>query len=171
MRRPGLLLLLSALACGPTAGHRARQTLAPTSEPDSAQDPIVACVDAVLDASPIVEQVTTARRRDDHLRTRYVVLRNPPGPRTTSLLFTVVPSSGAPRELVVEYVWPGPWQGQNGMQPPPDPKVSEVEGETMADIGAGLLREVRAECAPTAPGQPACSRVAQGRGGRCVLGT
>jgi hypothetical protein len=130
---------------------------------------MVACVDAVLTNSPLVERITAARG-GAFPRARYIVLRNPPSPRTTSLRFAVEPSRGAPRELVVEYAWPGPWQGNNGMKPPPDRKTSEIEGEMLTDISAGLLREVRAQCAPAAPGEPACSRVAQGRTGRCVLG-
>lgn len=130
----------------------------------------MACADVVLATSSFVERVSTARG-GDYPRSRYVTLLNPPGPRTTGLRFVVEPSRGAPRELVVEYTWPGPWQGTNGMQPPPDPKVSDVEGETLADIGSWLLRAVRAHCAPNAPGEPACSRIAEGRRGRCVLGT
>ena len=47
------------------------------------------------------------------------------------------------------------------MQPPADPRASDIEGEMLTDISAGLLRDVRAQCAPTASGEPACSRVAQ----------
>ncbi len=130
---------------------------------------MMACVDAVLAGSPLVERVTS-RRVDKYRRSRYLVLRNPPGPRSTGLAFAVEPERGTPRELVVEFAWPGRWQGVGGMQPPPDPKASDIEGETLRDIAAGFLRDVRAHCAPTAPGEPACSRIAQGRSGRCVLG-
>jgi hypothetical protein len=167
MRRPGLFLpLLAALACGPTARHSALETLPPAST----EEPMVACVDAVLANSPLVERVTTSRR-SDHPRSRGIVLRNPPSPRSTSLAFVINPSRGAPRELVVEYAWPGLWQGNNGMQPPPDQRTSDIEGQMLADIGAGLLRDVRTQCAPNAPGEAVCSRVAAGRTGRCVLGT
>jgi hypothetical protein len=131
---------------------------------------MVACVDAVLATSPVVARVTSSRRSNDP-RTRYVVLQNSPSLRTTGLTFAVVTSRGAARDLVVEYAWPGRWQGTGGMQPAPDLKLSEDEGGALADVGAGLLREVRAQCAPAAPGQPVCSRVADGRTGRCVLGT
>ena len=171
MRRPGLLLpLLAVLACGPTAAHRAGQTLASTEAPDAASDPMFACVEGVLAASPVVDQANRPTRRNYRLRTRYVALQNPPSLRTTGVTFVVLPSRGAARELVVEYAWPGPLQGRSGMQPAADPNVSNAEGEALADVGAGLLREVRAQCAPEAPGQPACSRVAEGRLGRCVLG-
>ena len=171
MRRSGLLLpMLAVLACGPTAGHRAQQTLAPAAAPDSAQEPLLACVDAVLAGSPYVERQLT-KRASANPRKQYVKLRNPPGPLSTGLGFAVEPARGAPREFVVEYAWPGPWQGTNGMKPPPEKRASDIEGQMMADIGAELLRQVRSECAPAAPGEPVCSRVAQGRSGRCVLGT
>lgn len=167
MRRPCLLVsVLAALACGPTARHSALETLPPAST----DEPMVACVDAVLANSPLVERVT-ASRRSNRPRTRYLVLRNPPGPRSSVLGFAVEPSRGTPRELVVEYAWPGPWQGNNGMQPPPDQRTSDIEGQMLADIGAGLLRDVRTQCAPNAPGEAVCSRVAAGRTGRCVIGT
>ena len=170
MRRSGLLLpMLAALACGSTPGHRAQQTLAPAA-PDSAQEPLLACVDAVLAGSPYVERQLT-KRASANPRKRYVILRNPPSPRSTGLGFAVEPLRGVPREFVVEYAWPGPWQGTSGMKPPPDQRTSDIEGQMMADIGAELLRQVRSECAPAAPGEPVCSRVAQGRSGRCVLGT
>jgi len=170
MRRPGLLLsLLTALACSPGPGHGAQRDLAPLSAADSAAGPVVACMDAVLANSPLIERVKTSPRRDLP-RSRYAELRNPPGPLSKGLGFAVNPASGTPRELVVGYAWPGPWQGRNGMQPPPDRQVSDIEGETMTDIATALLREVRAQCAPTTPGEPACSRVDQGRSGRCVIG-
>ena len=170
MRRPGLLLLmLAAVACGPTAGHRAQQTLAPAVAADSAPEPLLACVEAVLAGSPLIERQLT-RRAGENPRKHHVKLRNPPGLLSTSLGFAVEPARGTPREFVVEFVWPGRWQGTNGMKPPPDPRASEIEGQMMADIGAELLRQVRSECAPTAPGEPVCSKVAQGRSGRCVLG-
>jgi hypothetical protein len=124
----------------------------------------------VLASSPLVERVT-ASRRPDSPRTRGVRLRNPPGQFTTGLLFSIVPPRGPSRELVVEFAWPGPWQGRHGMKQPPDTKTTEVEGEMLADISVRLLLDVRAACAPNAPGQPVCSKVAQDRGGRCVLGT
>lgn len=167
MHRPGLLLLLlAALACGPTGGHRAQQPIAATSAPE----PMMACVDDVLANSAHVERISTTLR-DDYPRSRNFTLRNPPSPRVAGMGFVVTPSQGAPREFVVGFVWPGPWQGRNGMQSPPDRQVLDGEGEMLADIGARLLREVRAQCAPTAPGTPVCTRVREGRGGRCVLGT
>ena len=170
-RRPALLLVLvAALACGKSAGQREPQTVSSVSAPDSAQRSLMACVDVVLDASSQVERISTSRRSGIPL-TRYVALTNPPSERSRGLLFTVLSSRGASREVVVAYDWPGPWQGTGGMKPQPDPKDLDIEGAMLADISSRLLREVRAECAPSAPGEPACSRVAQGRGGRCVLAT
>src|SRR3954462_5149951 len=55
MRRPGLFLpLLAALAGGSPARHSALETL----PPPSTEEPMVACVDAVLANSPLVERVT-----------------------------------------------------------------------------------------------------------------
>jgi hypothetical protein len=133
--------------------------------PDSAPLPDLACVDTALATSSLVERVAAARQGDPP-SSRYVVLRNPPGPRSAGMRFTA-----EPRELVVEFVWPGPWQGRNGMQPLQDSKASDMEGEGLTTIGTRLLLVVRARCAPTAAGQPVCARVAQGRGGRCVIGT
>jgi hypothetical protein len=126
---------------------------------------VLACVDTALATSSLVERIATTRKGDEP-GSRYVVLRNPPGPRSTGMRFTV-----APRELVVEFAWPGAWQGRNGMQPLQDSKASDLEGEGLTTIGTRLLLVVRAACAPEAAGQPACTRVAQGRGGRCALGT
>lgn len=172
MRRPDLILpLLSVLACAPTAGHRTQGTMAPASTTDSVmQERMVGCMNAVLNGSSFVDQVA-ASRPPRVPRKRYLTLRDPPGPHTKGLTFNVLPSSGAPRELVVEYYWPGRQQEIPGMQPPPDPKVTDGEGEALADIGTRLLREVKAQCAPTVPGEPVCARVAQGQVGRCVLGT
>ena len=168
MHRVGLLLpLVAALACGRTASHRALESLPAPSD----EEPMVACVDAVLTNSPLFERALT-KRRVDRPRARGLMLRNPPGAHPTGLGVAITPARGAPREIVVDYAWPGPWQGTGGgMKPPADPKVSDVEGAMLADISAGLLSELRAECAPSAPGEPVCSRVAQGRTGRCVLGT
>jgi hypothetical protein len=130
---------------------------------------MLACVDTTLATSAIVERL--GGRRVKHPGSRYVVLRNPPGPRANGVLFAVEPERGTPRQFVVEYVWPGVWQGTNGMQPPPDPKVSEIEGEMLTDVATRLLQLVRASCAPDAYGEPVCTRVANGHGGRCVLGT
>ena len=170
MRRPTLLIpLLAALACGPSAAPRAQQTLAPLAEADSVAGPMVACMDAVLAGSPLIERIRTSPR-NDLPRSRGVELRNPPSPRSKGLGFTINPARGTPRELVVGYAWPGTWQGTNGMQPPPDQHVSDTEGAMMTDIATTLLRDVRAQCAPTANGEPACTRVNQGRTGRCVIG-
>ena len=172
MRRPGLLVpFLCTVACSPAAGHHAQQTIAGNSTPVSEQELIVGCVDAVLANSPLVKRVTTPRSGDNP-RARGIVLRNPPSPRTTGLGFAIVPAHGAPRQLVVEFSWPGRWQGEGGMKPPPqDPQASAIEGETLRDVAATLLRDMHAQCAPAAPGEPTCTRVAQGQRGRCVLAT
>jgi hypothetical protein len=131
---------------------------------DSVSLPVLACVDTALATSSLVERVA-ATRQGDPPGSRYVVLRNPPGPRSAGMRFTV-----APRELVVEFVWPS-WVRRHGMQPLQDSQESDLEGEGLTTIGTRLLLVVRAACAPDAAGQPSCARVAQGRGGRCVLGT
>ena len=169
MRRPTLLIpLLATLACGPSAAQRAQQTLVPLVEADSVAGPMVACMDAVLASSPAIERISTSPRKDLP-RSRYAELRNPPSSRSKGLGFTIEPAHGAPRALVVSYTWPGNWQGRNGMQPPTDQNVSDAEGEMMRDLATTLLRDVLAQCAPTAYGEPACSRVNQGRAGVCGI--
>jgi len=126
---------------------------------------MVACVDAALGASPLVARVLPASGRD-RPRTRRVLLMAPPGPRIQGLTFAVEPPRDAPRQLAVEYTWPG----ASGMAPPEEPKLAALEGQAVADIAVRLLREVRARCAPTAAGEPACSMVQQSRVGRCTLG-
>src|SRR5678815_3196473 len=65
MRRPALLIpLLATLACGPSAAQRAQPTLAPLAEADSAAGPVVACMDAVLAGSPLIERIRTSPRND-----------------------------------------------------------------------------------------------------------
>ena len=170
MRRPILLIpLLATLACAPGAAQRAQQTLAPLVVADSVAGPMVACMDRVLARSPAIERISTSPRKDLP-RSRYAELRNPPSPRSKGVGFEIKPAHGAPRELVVGYAWPGNWQGANGMQPATDQQASDTEGEMVTDLATRLLREVRAQCAPNAYGEPACSRVNQGRSGRCVIG-
>jgi len=164
-----VLSLFAALACGHTAGHSAQQELAPLAAVDSLAGPLVACMDNVLAHSTLVERIRPDGRRV-HPRSRGVELRNPPSLRLRGLGFAVNPERGTPRELAVEYVWPGTWVGAGGMQPPPDARSAELEGVMMTDIATALLSDVRAQCAPTAPGEPACSRVSQGRTGRCSIG-
>jgi hypothetical protein len=125
------------------------------------------CVDGVLATSGYVARYFPAGRGDE--RKRYIILRNSPGVRSSGLGLSIVPSSGTPRELVIEYTLLS-WQSGGGMKPPPDPQVTEMEAESMAEISTSLLQAVGAECLPSAPGSPVCSRVAQGRGGRCSLG-
>lgn len=166
MRRPGLLFLVAALACGTTSSQRAGQSLQPAADTTgSLEDPMLACVDAVTANSRIFAHVTkvrsTARSREYSL-----ALRNLPG-----LGFAAHSSPDGTKGFVVAFLWPGPWMGSlgGGMKPPPDPGVHEGAGEMVRHIGAGFLRDVRAECAPTMPGEPTCVRVNQGRGGRCSL--
>lgn len=129
---------------------------------------MVACADAVLAESPLVERVVRARSSNSP-RARWLTLRNPPSPRSTALGFGIEPSSGTPRQIIIRYPWPAPWRGQSGLQLP-DSSVANVQGGMLADISTRLLDEVRVHCAPTAPGAPACSRVELGRAGRCDLG-
>lgn len=133
---------------------------------------MLSCVDAVLDESPLVERIVGARRDSLPRAGGWLRLRNPPGPRSTGIGFYVRTERGTPREFVVNYIWPAPrvlLSAQSGALP--DPRVADMEGEMLTDIGMRLLEDVRAQCAPNAPGAPACSRVNQGRGGVCVLGT
>jgi len=163
----GLLPLLAALACGHSTGQRGGQALA-TAATD---DPALACVDGVLAASQVVERFITGRR-PEHPRSRYFVLKNPPSQRTTGMIVAILPDTGKPRRLVLEFGWPGPWQGEGGMKPPPrDQGMSNLEGEALTDMGTALLRDLRAECVPTAPGETACMKVNEGRVQRCAIGT
>ena len=124
-------------------------------------------MDAVLAASPMVERLYS--RRLDGSRARYVALRNPPSERAPGLGFAIEPKSGTPRQLVLSFPWPRPWRG-SGMVTPIDPKISDMEGEALTDMGSSLVREIRAQCAPMAPGELSCSRVEQGSRQRCVVG-
>ena len=168
MRRPAMLLplLVAALACRPTA-HRGDETLSSATVVDSSQPPVVACMQAVLAASPMVERFLS--RQLDNPRARYVVLRNPPSDRATGVGFAIEPKHGTPRQLVLSFPWPRPWRG-SGMVAPMDPKITDMEGEALTDMGSSLAREIRAQCAPMAPGELACTRVEDGRRQRCVAG-
>jgi hypothetical protein len=169
MRRPHLLLpLLAALACG-SAGPHGPQAATPAPAADPAQQSMLTCVDSAFASSAMVERANA--RRTGNPATRFIVLRNSPSRNVAGVLFTLTPSHGVPREFVIEYVWPGPRLGSGGMQPPADPNASEVEGRMLTDAAVQLLQLVRSRCAPDAPGEPACTRVGDGRGGRCVLGT
>jgi hypothetical protein len=171
MRRPAFLLpLLAAFACAPTSAQHAGQTASPVAALDPAQQSMLTCVDSAFASTAIVE-AARPQRRVDNPATRHLRLRNSPSPRVPGVLFALTPARGAPREFVVEYVWPGPQLGTGGMQPPSDPNASETEGQMLTDVAVQLLQLVRSRCAPDAPGEPACSRVGDGRTGRCVLGT
>ena len=168
MRRPGLLVLVAALACGTTSSQRAGQSLQPAADTIGViEEPMLACVDAMVANSGLFHDVTkgrsTARSREYGLG-----LRSPPG---AGLLFTARSSRDGAKSFVVEFTWPGPWMGAvgGGMKPPPDPVVYEGLGEMLRAAGAGFLRDVRAECASKMPGEPACARVDRGRRGRCSL--
>jgi hypothetical protein len=167
--RPRLLLfLLAGVACNSPAQH-GTSAATPASTADPAQQSMLTCVDSALASSAIVDRANA--RRVNNPATRYVVLRNSPSRRVPGVLFSLTPAHGAPREFVVEYVWPGPSLGSGGMAPPPNSNASDFEGQMLTDVAVQLLQLVRSRCAPDAAGEPACSRVADGRGGRCVLGT
>jgi hypothetical protein len=169
MRGPSLFLsLLAVLACA-SAGPHGPETATPATAADAAQQSMLTCVDSAFASSAMVQRANA--RRTGNPATRFVVLRNSPSRHVPGVLFTLTPAHGAPREFVIEYVWPGPWLGSGGMQPPEDPNASEVEGRMLTDAAVQLLQLVRSRCAPDAAGEPACSRVGDGRGGRCVLGT
>jgi hypothetical protein len=128
-------------------------------------------MDGVFAASQLAERFISPRR-PEYRRSRYFVLRNPPSQRTTGMGVAILPDTGTPRRLVLEFGWPGPWQGTGGMKPPPkDQRMSDLEGESLTDIGTGLLRELRAQCVPMASGETTCMRVKEGRAQRCTLGT
>jgi hypothetical protein len=167
MRRPGLLLLLAALACGTTSGRRTGQSVEPAADTiESVEMPMLACVDAMLVTSKLIKSVTlvrsTGRSREYGLGLRSGV----------GLGF----SAHAPRDgknyFAAEFTWPGPWMGATGggMTAPRDPHVYDGQGEMVRDNAVGLLREVASECAPNTPGEPGCMRLDQGRRGRCALG-
>jgi hypothetical protein len=158
MRRPGLLLpILAALACG--------RSVPPALAPDAVPLAVLACADTALETSSLVERLVD-RHQGDPPGSRSVVLRNPPRARSTGMRFTV-----EPHQLVAEFSWPAPRQARNDIEAAQNTQASEMEGAGLTSIGIRLLLVVRAACAPDATGQPACTIVAQGRGGRCVLGT
>lgn len=164
-----LLIVPVALACGPTTGQRAGQSVAPVAAADSVEDPTAACLESVLTASQLVLRYIPARPNQP--RARYFELRNPPSERTAGLGIAILPGRGAPEQIVAQFAWPGPWQGTNGMQKPSDPGTADMVGDALTGITAVLMRELRAQCAPTITGQPACSRISQGRAERCTLGS
>jgi hypothetical protein len=142
MRRPALLVLVAALACGTAAGQRAAQSLKPAADTTkSVEDPLLSCVDAV----------------------------NQNSKRFQGVGVSVKGTRGTPRLLIAE-VRLGVWSGAYGMAPPPDRAVLEGQNQTLMDAAARALREVRAECAPNAPGEPVCVKIGDGRTGRCTLG-
>jgi hypothetical protein len=146
MRRPALLVLVAALACGTTSGQRAAQSLQPAADTTKiVEDPLLSCVDAV----------------NQNARRSY------PG-----VGVSVKGKLGTPRLLIAGAqlaVWTGASAG--GMKPPPDRAVLESQNQTLMDAAVRALQTVRAECAPDAPGDPVCVRSGDGRIGRCTLST
>ena len=149
MRRPALLVLVAALACGPTSGQRAAQSLQPAADTTKiVDDPLLSCVDAVNQNSK----------------------RFYPG-----VGVGVQGKRGTPRLLIAGVrlsVWTGTSGG--GMKPPPDRFVVESQNQTLMDAAVKALKTVRAECAPDAPGEPVCVRSGGGpqyQDWRCTLGT
>jgi hypothetical protein len=143
MRRPALLVLVAALACGSTSGQRAAQSLQPATDTTKiVEDPLLSCVDAVNHSAKLGVGVKGERG-------------------TPRLLITEVRLA----------VWTGASAG--GMAPPPDRAVLESQNQTLMDAAARALQTVRAECAPNAPGEPVCIRSGGGQYqyGRCTLGT
>jgi len=107
LRRPGLLFLAAALACGTTSGQRAGQRFRPAADTIGViEDPMLACVDAVVANSGLFHDATkgrsTARSREYGLG-----LRSPPG---AGLLFTARSSRDGAKSFLVE----GRWQGAFG---------------------------------------------------------
>jgi hypothetical protein len=170
MRRARLfVLLLPAFACAHGAGRPAPDDVALDAAPDSEPTPILACTEAVLAGSPLVARYSD--RRQPRSRGRwFVVLRNPPGPHATGFGLGIRGSRDTPRELVAAFPWPGTWMGEGGMKPQSDQQTYDTEGEMLRDVAVGLLQAVRSECAPDAPGAPACRRLAEGRSAECSVG-
>ena len=154
MRRPALLVLVAALACGTTSGQRAAQSLQPAADTTKiVDDPLLSCVDAVnRNLMPKSEPVFPGAVAG-------VKVEGPPG---------------KPRLLIAGAhlaVWTGASAG--GMKPPPDRAVLENQNQTLMDAAVRALQTVRAECAPDAPGEPACVRSGGGQyqTWRCTLST
>ena len=144
MRRPALLVLVAALACGTTSGQRAAQSLKPAADTTkTVADPLLSCVDAVN------------RNNSKRIPAVGVGVEGP---------------LGKPRLLIAGGLL-DVWAGAYGMQPPPDRAVLEGQNQTLMDVAARALREVRAECAPNAPGEPVCVRSGDGKHGRCTFST
>jgi hypothetical protein len=167
MRRPGLFLLLAALACGTTSGQRTGQSVEPAADTiESVEVPMLACVDAMLVNSKLIKRVTLVRSAG-RSREYGIELRSGFG-----LAFSVHAPRDGKEYFAAEFTWPGPWMGATGggMTAPRDPHVYDGQGEMMRDIAVGLVREVAWECAPNTPGEPGCMRLDRGRRGRCTLG-
>jgi hypothetical protein len=143
MRRPALLVLVAALACGTTSGQRAAQSLQPAADTTkTVEDPLLSCVDAV----------------------------NHNLVRLGGVGVGVKGSRGKPRLLIAGGRL-GVWTGAQGMAAPPDRAVLESQNQALMDAAVRALQTVRAECAPNAPGEPVCVRSGDGQYGRCTLGT
>lgn len=152
MRRPALLVLVAAVACGTTSGQRAAQSLKPAADTtNSVEDPLLSCVDAVNHnlmpkSEPVFPGAVAGVR--------------------------VEGQPGKPRLLTAGArlaVWTGASAG--GMKPPPDRAVLESQNQALMDAAVRALQTVRAECAPNAPGEPVCVRRGDGQIGRCTLST
>jgi len=130
-------------------------------------------MESVLTASGLAQRLIPPQRNKEHPRARYIELRNPPSERTAGLGIAISPDTGAPRQIVSQFGWPGPWQAVGGMQNqrPSDPGTADMVGQALTDVATQLMRQLRDECAPAISGQPACARVSQGRAERCTLGT
>jgi hypothetical protein len=160
MRHPvAFLAILAPLACHPAA-HNTRQAL----PPDAAVEPIVACVRSALADAP---NVKAASFRKDYPRTIYVSFLNPPDPTVGGMALVVAPTSGTPRQFVVEYTL---WTGRRGT--PGVPNLARSNAPAVEAMGAQLLGVARDQCAPTAAGAPACSmsNFNERLTGRCSLG-
>jgi hypothetical protein len=166
MRHPiPYLAAAAALACHPGARHRAGQALAP----DSAVEPMVACVRTALEDSPNVAKVGF---KSESPRTQYITFVNPPGVLLGGMTLIVAPSRGTPSQLVVEYTLWRETQGKPGI-----PTLTDLNAPAVSEAGARLLRDVRDQCAPTAPGAAECSTMPDiggnenhARSGRCSIG-
>jgi hypothetical protein len=160
MRHPvAFLAILSALACHPPA-HSVSEVL----EPDSAVEPLVACVRSALAESPNVRE---AGFKKDYPRTVWVSFVNPPDQYVSGMELVVAPNSGTPTQIVAEYTL---WAGT--LHRPGVPNLASFNAPAVAAMGIQLLAGVRNQCAPTKTGAPACStsNFNERIKGRCSIG-
>jgi len=121
---------------------------------------MVTCVHGALAASPHVAKIAT----NSDPRRNALTLKNAPSPRIKSMVVAIEPRRGTPRQLVVEYSLTAGKMSEDDMMGATDDTPAVVE------MSMQLLSDVRARCAPTASGAPACTSTDREQSGRCALG-